>query len=52
VANKSDVADIADLNSGLIDFIQASPTPYHAVRSLTSELDAAGFVCLDESEPW
>lgn len=52
MANKSDVADIADLNSGLIDFIQASPTPYHAVRSLTSELDAAGFVCLDESEPW
>ncbi len=55
MAKKSDVAqraDIAHLNSGLIDFIQASPTPYHAVRSLACELEAAGFQYLDESEPW
>ena len=55
MAKNSDVAqlaDIAHLNSGLIDFIQASPTPYHAVRSLACELEAAGFQYLDESEPW
>ncbi len=52
MVNKSQVPDTADLNAGLIDFIQASPTPYHAVSSLTALLEGAGFVCLGESEPW
>ena len=40
------------LNEGLAAFIQASPTPYHAVASLGAELEAAGFVRLNESESW
>jgi aspartyl aminopeptidase len=41
-----------DINKGLINFIQASPTPYHAVKSLVSELEEAGFICLEESSEW
>jgi len=52
VANKSDVASSVDLNSGLIGFIQASPTPYHAVNTLSAALKAAGFLSLNESKPW
>ncbi|MDX5371948.1 MAG: M18 family aminopeptidase [Pseudomonadaceae bacterium] len=42
----------AELNQGLIDFLKASPTPFHATRSLTQRLQAAGFRPLDEREPW
>jgi aspartyl aminopeptidase len=41
-----------DLNKGLINFIQASPTPYHAVNSLVSALEEAGFICLAENSEW
>jgi aspartyl aminopeptidase len=41
-----------DLNTGLMQYIQASPTPYHAVANLVAELDAAGFTGLDEGEQW
>jgi len=41
-----------EINSGLVSFIQASPTPYHAVRNLADDLEAAGFNELDEREPW
>lgn len=36
----------------LLDFIHASPTPFHAVASCVDRLEAAGFVALDEREPW
>ena len=52
MVNKSDVASSVDLNSGLIGFIQASPTPYHAVNTLSAALKAAGFLSLNESKPW
>ncbi|HSX70092.1 M18 family aminopeptidase [Pseudomonas subflava] len=42
----------AELNQGLIDFLKASPTPFHATRSLAQRLQAAGFRPLDEREPW
>lgn len=42
----------AELNQGLIEFLKASPTPFHATRSLTKRLHAAGFRPLDEREPW
>lgn len=42
----------AELNQGLIDFLKASPTPFHATRSLAKRLQAAGFRPLDEREPW
>jgi aspartyl aminopeptidase len=42
----------AELNQGLIEFLKASPTPFHATRSLAQRLQAAGFRPLDEREPW
>ncbi len=36
----------------LLAFIDASPTPYHAVRETARRLDAAGFSRLDEAAPW
>ncbi|CAD5107760.1 M18 family aminopeptidase [Zestomonas carbonaria] len=42
----------ADLNQGLIDFLKASPTPFHATASLAQRLEAAGYQRLDEREAW
>jgi len=36
----------------LCDFIDASPTPYHAVDSAAAMLNAAGVVKLDERDSW
>ena len=41
-----------ELNQGLIDFLKASPTPFHATASLVQRLEAAGFQRLDERETW
>jgi aspartyl aminopeptidase len=38
--------------TGLLDFIDASPTPYHAVASTAVLLERAGFTRLQEAEPW
>jgi aspartyl aminopeptidase len=36
----------------LLDFIDASPSPWHAVDSMRNRLEAAGFTRLDEAERW
>ncbi len=36
----------------LLAFLEASPTPYHAVRSATTRLDAAGFRGIAEADAW
>lgn len=36
----------------LLDFIDASPSPWHATASAAQRLLAAGFSCLDERERW
>jgi len=36
----------------LIDFIDASPSPWHAVASAAAQLSAAGFVRLEEDARW
>ena len=41
-----------ELNQGLIDFLKASPTPFHATASLAQRLEAAGYQHLDERAPW
>ncbi len=41
-----------ELNQGLLDFLSASPTPFHATANLAHALHAAGFKALDEREPW
>lgn len=40
------------LNRALCAFIQASPTPFHAVASMAAQLEGAGFTRLDESAAW
>ena len=39
-------------NLGLAEFLDASPTPFHAVASMVDRLKAAGFSELDESSDW
>lgn len=41
-----------ELNQGLIDFLKASPTPFHATASLARLLEIAGYQRLDEREAW
>ena len=36
----------------MIDFIDQSPSPWHAVRSIATRLEKAGYQELDESLPW
>ncbi len=36
----------------LLDFIDASPSPWHAVKSVETQLEAFQFVKLDETEKW
>lgn len=41
-----------EFNNDLIQFLNTSPTPWHAVNTMKSRLDAAGFQQLDEREEW
>lgn len=41
-----------DFTQRLLDFLARSVTPWHAVRAMTDELDAGGFIALDEREEW
>jgi aspartyl aminopeptidase len=41
-----------ELNQGLIDFLKASPTPFHATASLVQRLEGAGYQRLDERDTW
>lgn len=42
----------APFNRGLLKFLKASPTPYHAVARMVEMLEAGGFVRLQESDAW
>ncbi|MFP2901269.1 hypothetical protein [Corallococcus sp. 4LFB] len=44
--------DIDTQANDLLQYIDASPTPYHAVRETARRLTAAGFRELDERESW
>ncbi len=44
--------DQTAFNQGLLNFIEASPTPYHATMSMASVLEQAGFIALDEKDEW
>ncbi len=41
-----------DFVNGLLKFIKKSPTPFHAVQTMTEILEHAGFQRLDETEQW
>ncbi len=39
-------------NRSLLDYLQRSPTPFHATRELADRLSQAGFETLNESQSW
>ncbi len=41
-----------DFNTELLDFLEDSPTPFHATQELCVRLKAAGFKELDEADAW
>lgn len=41
-----------DLVGTLLDFLDRSPTPFHATRNMAAELDRAGFEELNEADGW
>lgn len=41
-----------DFVNGLLDFIDKSPTPFHAVNTMACILDENGYKRLDEKEQW
>ncbi|MET0356921.1 MAG: M18 family aminopeptidase [Cellvibrio sp.] len=42
----------ADFNQELLQFIQASPTAFHATQTIAAQLSAAGFEALHETDAW
>ena len=44
--------DLQTFNTGLLDFIAESPTPFHAVRALSALLAEHGFRELAEADSW
>lgn len=47
-----DQLEQTSFNEGLLEFIDASPTPFHATQTMASQLLQAGFTELLESEEW
>lgn len=39
-------------NQGLLDFLQASPTAFHACAQIVQQLQHAGFIRLNEGDAW
>ncbi len=44
--------ELIRFNDGLLHYLDASPTPFHAVHTAAQLLEDAGFSLLDEREPW
>lgn len=44
--------NMESINQKLLDFLEKSPSAYHAVANMAGMLDAAGFVRLHEGESW
>ena len=40
------------INEGLLTFLDASPTPFHAVEQMAAMLEQAGFIALSEQDNW
>ncbi|QOP41119.1 M18 family aminopeptidase [Sulfurimonas marina] len=41
-----------DFNEGLLGFLDASPTPFHATQNMAGMFSNAGFIELNEKEKW
>lgn len=46
------MAKTPPLTRGMLDLIDASPTPFHAVAEVARRLDQAGFSRLEEADAW
>ncbi len=44
--------DKKSLNEGLLDYLQRSPTPFHAVDNISRTLEERGFTPLVEADDW
>ncbi len=44
--------DQNQFNQGLLDFLHASPTPFHATTQMAHQLQQAGFIALHEGDAW
>src|SRR4051794_26699326 len=44
--------DVSDELTGLRTFLDASPSPFHAVAEGVARLEAAGFTARDETDAW
>lgn len=44
--------DKVSFNEGLLQFLQQSPTPFHAVQTMQARLHQAGYELLDEEDTW
>jgi aspartyl aminopeptidase len=49
---KPQMSDVKQFNKNLCAFIDASPTPFHAVEEMRLRLQQAGFNALDERADW
>ncbi|RYY76093.1 MAG: M18 family aminopeptidase [Gammaproteobacteria bacterium] len=52
VSSSSSLASQSQFNQDLLNFIQTSPTAFHAAQAIAKELAAAGFTELRESDEW
>ena len=43
---------VASFNGELLQFLQQSPTPFHAVNNLAQKLTGSGFIQLHENDHW
>lgn len=43
---------MVDFNTDLLNFLHASPTPFHATKNIAAQLLAAGFIPLYEGDIW
>ena len=43
---------MVDFNTGLLEFLHASPTPFHATKNIAAALVAKGFIPLYEADSW
>jgi len=52
VNGKGAVMDCHEFNQKLCEFLAVSPTPFHAVKTMSQALSAAGFTHLEEHQSW
>jgi len=43
---------LEEFNEGLLEFLEAASSPFHAVHEMQKRLDAAGFTQLSDAETW